>query len=444
MSIRDILLFTVILGSIPFIIRRPYIGVLMYVWVSVMNPHRLTWGAAFDFEFAAVIAGVTLICALFSRDFKAPPVSGLIVVLGLFIAWTCVSAVFALYPEESYVRWKSLIKTQIFVFLILMLFHEKEQLRQLIWTIVLSVAYFGTKGGIWAIVTGGESKVWGPPGTYIEDNNALAVVIIMLVPMMRYLQVTTPYKYVRWGLTCMMLLCCVSALASHSRGALLAIGAMLAVLWWKTQRKLGLTLVAIVAIPLALTFLPENWYKRMDTIANYEEDASANMRLNAWETMFNLAVDRPLVGGGFEVASNEVYQKYSPSKIFHPQVAHSIYFEAMGEFGFVGFGLYLLLLFTFWRTAGTLDRLATGQPHLAWAGEFGRMMQVSLIGFATGGAFLSLVNFDVPYYLLAATATACAIVMRASADGATPVFAPGEKYPIRNSPSDQQTKARGF
>lgn len=444
MSIRDALLFTVILGSIPFIIRKPYVGVLMYVWVSVMNPHRLTWGAAFDFEFAAIIAGITLICSIFSRDFKAPPVTGLVVVLGLFIVCTCVSAVFALYPEESYVRWKPLIKTQIFVFLILMLFHEKEQLRQLIWTIVLSVAYFGTKGGIWAIMTGGESKVWGPPGSYIEDNNALAVAIIMLVPMMRYLQVTTPYKYVRWGLTCMMLLCCVSALASHSRGALVAIGAMLAVLWWKTQRKLGLTLVAIVAIPLALSFMPENWYKRMDTIATYEEDVSANMRLNAWETMFNLAVDRPLVGGGFEVATNEVYQKYSPNKSFHPQVAHSIYFEAMGELGFVGFGLYLLVLVIYWRTAGRLNQLATGQPHLAWAGEFGRMMQVSIIGFATGGAFLSLVNYDVPYYLLAATAAACAIVKRACADGAAPASALGEKFPIRNWSADHQSRTRGL
>jgi hypothetical protein len=30
------------------------------------------------------------------------------------------------------------------------------------------------------------------------------------------------------------------------------------------------------------------------------------------------------------------------------------------------------------------------------------MIQVSLIGFAVGGAFLSLLYFDVPYYLMAA------------------------------------------
>ena len=30
------------------------------------------------------------------------------------------------------------------------------------------------------------------------------------------------------------------------------------------------------------------------------------------------------------------------------------------------------------------------------------MIQVSLVGFATGGAFLSLLYFDVPFYLMAA------------------------------------------
>jgi probable O-glycosylation ligase (exosortase A-associated) len=415
----------------------------MYVWISVMNPHRLTWGAAFDFEFAAIIAGVTLICAIFSHDFKAPPVTGLIVALSLFAAWTCICALFALHPEESYIKWKTLVKTMIFVFLILSLFHEKEQVRQLIWVIVLSVAYYGTKGGIHAITTGGEFKVYGPPGTYIEENNALAVATIMLIPLMRYLQVTTSYKYVRWGLTGIMLLCCVSSLASHSRGGLLAVSAMVAVLWLKTRRKVGLTLVAIGAIPVILAYMPDSWYKRMNTIGEYEQDASAMQRLNSWETMFNLAKDRPFVGGGFEVATDAVYQNYSPDKSFNAQVAHSIYFEAMGQFGFLGLGLYLSVLLSFWHIAGATSRSTTGQPNLAWAGELGRMMQVSIIGFATGGAFLSLVNFDVPYYLLAVMAATGTILKKTLADSAAPAPELGGRYPIRNPPSEHQSKARG-
>ena len=399
---RDIFVTAIIFGAIPFILYRPYIGVLVYVWLSVMNPHRLTWGFAYDFSFAAVIAVVTLVSALLSKDLKRPPLNALTVALFLFVVWTGVTTVFALYPAESYDKWTTMIKTQIMVCLIPMVFHRKENLRQLIWVIVLSIAFYGTKGGIWILATGGEQRVWGPPGSYIEDNNALAVAIIMIIPLMRYLQLTTVHRFVRWGLTAMMLLCGVAVLGTYSRGALLAVGAMVIFLWWKTRQKLSLLLIAIVAIPLALYFMPDRWHERMDTISTYEQDTSAQMRLNAWGTMFNIAKDRPIVGGGYESGTKEVFDRYAPDPSFPPQAAHSIYFQAMGEQGFVGLGLFLFLYFMFWRHAGKLVRETAGRPDFRWAHDFGLMIQVSLIGFAVGGAFLSLLNFDVPYYLVGA------------------------------------------
>ena len=60
---RDILLAVIIFGSIPLILRRPQIGVVMYVWISVMNPHRLTFGFSYDFNYAAIIAVATFLGA---------------------------------------------------------------------------------------------------------------------------------------------------------------------------------------------------------------------------------------------------------------------------------------------------------------------------------------------------------------------------------------------
>ena len=175
---------------------------------------------------------------------------------------------------------------------------------------------------------------------------------------------------------------------------------MLTVLWWKSRQKMLLMLVAIAAIPAVLLYLPEHWYQRMDTITDFEQDNSASARLNAWATMFHLAEDRPVVGGGFDVAEAAVYEKYAPDQRFHAQVAHSIYFQALGEHGFVGLGFYLLLYLVFWRYAGGLARLGADRPESEWARDFGLMTQVCLTGFLVGGAFISLVNFDVPYYLI--------------------------------------------
>lgn len=409
---RDLALIAIVVGSLPLMLWRPHIGVLMWVWIGVMNPHRLTWSFAYHFNFAAMVAAATLVGVLIGKQAKGPPISSVTSALVLFAAWTGVTTLFALYPDESFEQWKTLLKTLLMVLLIPTLFHKKEDLRVLLWVVVLSIAYYGTKGGLWTILTGGVARVYGPAESYIEDNNAIAAAIVMMIPLMRYLQLTTPHKYVRWGLTAMMLLCGVAVLGSYSRGAFLAVMAMLAFLWWKGRHKVPVLIFALVAIPTALSVMPEKWYGRMETIRSYHEEGSGQMRLNAWGTMFNLAKARPLVGGGFDVAEREVYARYSPDPRFPPQTAHSIYFQALGEHGFVGLFLYLFLFAATWRQATKVIRLAKDRPDLSWARDLSRMAQVTLVGFAVGGAFLSLVLFDVPYYIAGAMAATLAIVKR--------------------------------
>lgn len=82
-------------------------------------------------------------------------------------------------------------------------------------------------------------------------------------------------------------------------------------------------------------------------------------------------------------------------------VAHSIYFQMLGEHGFPGLGLFLLLGVTTWRTAARIARQTLNQAEYgAWVPLLMRMVQVSLAGFAVGGAFLSLAHFDLPYYII--------------------------------------------
>ncbi len=68
---RDYILLAIIIGSLPFCFFRPYIGILVWVWFGLMNPHRLTWGVAYEFPSAQLIAAAILIGFLFSRD-KGP------------------------------------------------------------------------------------------------------------------------------------------------------------------------------------------------------------------------------------------------------------------------------------------------------------------------------------------------------------------------------------
>ena len=151
----------------------------------------------------------------------------------------------------------------------------------------------------------------------------------------------------------------------------------------------------------AIAFMPEEWATRMDSINTYEEDQSVQGRFNAWWMAYNLAKERPFTGGGFEIITEDLFFLYAPNpEDLH--AAHSIYFQALGEHGFVGLGLYLLLGWLTWRTGSWIIRNTAKRKELHWAFALARMIQVSLIGFAVGGTFLSLLYFDVPYYLMAA------------------------------------------
>lgn len=397
---RDILVTLIVFALLPSIFRKPYMGVLMWVWISVMNPHTQGWGFATTFPFAAIIAAVTMVTLLFTREPKSLPLTSVTWVFILFVLWMNVTTVFAIYPEAVYEQWNKVMKIMLMTFVTLMLIKTRKHLELLIWIIVISLGYYGVKGGIFTIVGGGVDTVLGPEGTFIDGNNEIALALIMAIPLMHFLQTISSRKWVRHALTAAMVLSAFAALGSYSRGALLAIAAMGGFLWLKSQYKLRIGLLLVLAIPPALAFMPEQWTTRMDTINTYEEDESVQGRFNAWWMAYNLAKDRP-IGGGFEVITPELFYRYAPNpEDLH--AAHSIYFQVLGEHGFVGLGLYLWLGYLIWRMGSWIIRNTRKLEGYQWAYSLATMIQVSFVGFSVGGAFLSLLYFDVPYYLMSA------------------------------------------
>lgn len=397
----DILVTLIVFGSLPLIFKKPYVGILMWVWISVMNPHTQGWGFASAFPFAAMIAGATMLSLLFTKDPRNLPNAPIIWVLLAFVLWMNVTTFFALLPDLSYQQWNKVMKIMLMIFITMMLIRTKQQIQLLILVLVLSLGYYGVKGGIFTIKSGGENLVWGPEGTFIGGNNEIALALIMTIPLMHYLQVNSANKWTRHGLTIAILLCAAAALGSYSRGALLAILAMGGFLWMKSRNKASVSLLILLVIPVAIMFMPDKWGERMDTINTYEEDGSVQGRFNAWWMAFNLAKDRPLVGGGFEIYEPQSFARYAPNPL-DVHAAHSIYFQALGEHGFVGLGLFLLLGVLAWRTGTWIIRHTEKLDEYKWAYSLATMIQVSLIGYIVGGAFLSLLYFDVPYYLMAA------------------------------------------
>ncbi len=419
---RDLLVTLIVFASLPLILKAPVNGVLMWVWISVMNPHTQGWGFATHFPFAFIIAVVTTFCLIASRLEKSMPMTPVTITLIGFVLWMNITLPFALFVEASLEQWAKVMKIMWMTFVCMMLIKSRKDVHRLIWVLVASLGYYGVKGGIFTLRGGGTDRVWGPEGTFIAGNNELALALVMTIPLMYYLRQQSAHKWVRFGLAGSIVLCALAALGSYSRGAFVAIAAMVVFMWFKSQRKATFSCLLAFAIPPLIMFMPEQWSIRMDSIGDYETDASSQGRLNAWRMAYNLAKDR-FFGGGFEIYEPSVFWTYAPvPEDVH--AAHSNYFQILGEHGFVGLGLYLALGFLSWRCGTWIIRNAGPLESLRWAAGLATMIQTSLIGFFVGGAFLSLAYFDVPYYLMAALVATRVMVEQALAAGALPEMPP--------------------
>jgi len=395
---RDIAITLIIFGTIPLILKYPWTGVLVFSWVSMFNPHRFAWGFAYDFPFVMIVAVTTLVSMLLHWKEVRLPINSITILLMLLPIWMTVTLFFALEPSAAHEKWEGVMKAFFFILVAASLVHSRKQLEALLWVLVLSVGFYGIKGGIFTILVGGEHRVYGPPGiSYLSDNNGISVALIMIIPLMHFLSTTVSSKWMKWGMYGAMFLSGIAVLGSQSRGAFLAILVMIMFLWLKSKKKVLSGMVLLLAGALSISFMPEQWTSRMSSIWNYEQDGSAQGRMNTWHMAFNLANDRPLVGGGFEPYDRTAFAKYAPDPTdIHS--AHSIYFQILGEHGYVGFGLFLALGIACWMVSRRLIHASRARPDLVWAGDLARASQVSLVGFAVGGAFVNIAYWELPYY----------------------------------------------
>lgn len=396
---RDLLIFALVFGLLPFILKRPVIGILAYSWISLMNPHRLTYGPAYDFPFAALIVAVTFVGIVFSKEPKRLPIVPVAVVLLLFICWTTFTAVFALEPERAWTEWNRVMKTFLMTLVAMYVIRTEKDIRAFAWVLGLSLGFYGVKGGVFTILSGGINRVYGPLESYITDNNHLALALLISLPILWFLVLQAQKKWLRLTLLGVAGLTLLSVVGTYSRGALLGGIAMLGLLWIKSRHKLPTGLAVLVAVSVSLLMMPSEWFERMYTIKDYGEDDSALGRINAWMYAINLA-GQHLFGGGFDVFTPRLFLIYAPDPLdFH--AAHSIYFQVLGEHGYVGLAVFLLLIVCAWRACSRIIKVSRNSPELKWVTDLAAMSQVSVVGYVVGGAFLSLAYFDYFYYILA-------------------------------------------
>lgn len=415
---RDFFLLAVLPFLIFAIFQRPFIGLGLWIWTALFYPNGWVYGIASSIRYNLLFTLITMAVYFFSKH-KSRLVFGSIGTLVLlFFFWTCLSSLFGLAPPEYrweiWTRFAKIIALFIFVLLIV---EKKLHIDFFLWCLILSVGFFAGLEGLKYVASGGGHKIEGMAGHVLGDRNELSIAMAMLLPICFYLMTEFggKSKLLKIGFLGLISLLVLAIIGTNSRGGLVALIAVGTYLFIKSKRKILFLFLLVSAGSLGIGLVPPEWYERMNTISQAEGDASFMGRVVAWKQSFILAARNPLFGGGFKALeyqpvwsslAQDFYQYsffYTGDNIPRPQprAAHSIYFQVLGDHGFVGLLLFLSILASAFIKAGTIAKTCMKINGPEWISKLATMLRLSIFTYAVGGAALSFAYFDMIYALIA-------------------------------------------
>jgi probable O-glycosylation ligase (exosortase A-associated) len=424
---RDLLLIAIFLAASPVCLVNPYFGVLMWTWIAYFNPHRFAFGPAYHFPAAIVVAIPTLIGTLFARNINRSFLTRetlLLFVLWIWFGFTFIHAtfvpIFQGHIADSQNELIRVSKILLMTIIVILLVTTRERLKLLLLVTAFSFGLLAIKGALFGVRTDGESRVWGPPDSFLADNNAFGLALNMSLPMLFFLAGIEENRVLKRVMNVAFVCAIFCVILTYSRGGLLGLAAALGLIALKSRHRVVGGGLLFAGIFLVLTFAPAAWMARMGAFMHGDLDGSANQRLVAWRTTWNFVQDYPMMGGGFQTLPDVViFQRYQSQPLpggFLSTGPHSIYFQTLEEQGFVGLGLYVMLATSCWASMVTLRRRASRVPALNWMVPYTHMVEVSIATFMVSGAFLGLADFDL-YFQVVAVAVVLKLLYRREARG---------------------------
>jgi probable O-glycosylation ligase (exosortase A-associated) len=422
-SILAILLTILIVAALPVCVLRPWIGVLVFAWIGLMNPHRLVGGFAYTMPYAKMVAIATLAGLLVTKErYSLPRTREVYLIAALWVTFVSSTVFVALQPEAAWEKLAEVSKILLMTGVTIVLFQDRHKLDVLLLVIALSIGYFGVTGGVWSLYTGFADRLYGPPASALGDNNDLGFALTLILPILVLLRRQFANAWIRRVLLATFALSIVAVFGTYSRGGLICLCVALPLILALTWRRDVPVILAAVAACLVVYITPRQWVERMQTITPtaYRDDSSGSKRMKSWYVAYRLGLDHPLLGGGFCPFEPDVYERYLPG-YWDNHDAHNHFLQVFGEHGFTGLILFTGLLVCLFLTLRRTVRATRGDPDREWIHDSAQFIGVSLVAYVVGGMFLNLPYFDLFYDLVAVV-----VILQRAAQARGPVIAEAE------------------
>jgi probable O-glycosylation ligase (exosortase A-associated) len=343
--------------------RRPFFFVLAYVYIDTVQPQRLTYTLLNSVPIsliAFVMAVGGWILADKKTDSRFAPRQAMLAVLLLYCGMTTLSADF---PLEALDKWSWVWKSLLFAIFLPLTLTTRLRFEALSLVMCLSAASIIIVGGIKTLASGGgygalNLMVTNNSGIY--ESSIISTVAIAIIPFILYLlrngTIFPPDWRVKLFCAALCFSCLLIPVGTEARTGLICIAVLAVLLLRQTRRRILWISLAGVAAMVAVPFLPQSFTKRMDTITEYQADTSASTRVAVWQWTIDYARDNPMGGGFMAYLQNRVrYEAVKTEGEAHnaenkatvvedvARAYHSSYFEMLGEQGYPGLALWLLI-----------------------------------------------------------------------------------------------------
>jgi probable O-glycosylation ligase (exosortase A-associated) len=391
-------------------VSAPFVATLGYVWVDTFQPQNVAYILLNQFP-VAMIMGLVALGSYLLLDRRSPPPMTLQTGLQITMAiWVTLTLIWAQVPDAAWEKWNWAFKTVAFAAFIPFVIRSRVQIEAFAQTYVFSLAANFVPYGLKVLISGGgygTNLGLQAGNTGQSEGGLLSTSCLMAVPLAMFLashsQLIPKFKLMPvayWGIAGLAI---ATALGTYERSALIGLVVLGIYMWVRTKHKLGFGIVLAMVACLVIYSTSGAWNARVSTIGNFEQENSAYSRILIWKWTLGFVATHPL-GGGF--ATYQIDHIELPAHGADPghtefgRAFHSSYFEVLGEHGFPGIFIFLLLAgSTFWTLRRSAKK-ARQYPELLWVAGLSDALQSGLAVFLSSGAFVGLAFQPMFWYFI--------------------------------------------
>lgn len=362
MSLTAVAFWAVYGAGLCAALTRPIVGVMLYILVYHLNPEDQWWGDSVRTlgVRTSLLAALATTMGLALRDPRFA-LSGrqLTASVRLLLIFT-VLAIGSLAwgppaTERSFVQIEKFTKVVLFVLLMVSCVRTPGHYQLVVLAWAAGVFYIGyqASGGVGLYASG--RLTGGLGGSDFADSSGLTVHLVGSLPLIGVLAFMARRWWSRGVVLIVGALAVNTIILTRTRSALFGFAALLVVGALSLPRRHRFKGLLAIGLGTLMSFqlADPGWWKRMQTLQDFREDASATARLQYWKAAFEMAADYPLgIGiGKFHQTVDEYVAGLSIERS-----AHSTFMTCLAELGWPGLILFLLIMVVAMRRMGWIIR----------------------------------------------------------------------------------------